>query len=135
MRNKEGRFIKGTSGNAKGRPSNSGAVAQLLIPSREDLVAAAIKMALNGDVAALKLCLERISAPVKPELPCIEILDFEFSKTPLEKADRIVNAVGTGQISVDIGERLLVAISMYYKIYEMDLLEKRIEKLEIAKNN
>lgn len=134
MRNKDGRFIKGTSGNVKGRPSNSGAVAQLLIPSREDLVAVAVEMALNGDVAALKLCLDRISAPVKPELPCIEIPEFELAITPLEKANRIVNAVGTGQMSVDLGERLLAAISMYYKIYEMDLLEKRIERLELTKN-
>lgn len=133
-RDPSGKFIKGRSGNPNGRPANAEAIRLLLAPRTEELVAVAVEMALSGDSAALKLCLERISAPVKSELPSIEIPDFELANTPLEKANRIINAVGKGQMSIEIGERFLAAISFYYKIYELDQLEKRIETLEIGKN-
>ena len=129
-RDNHGKFIKGSSGNPKGRPANSEAIRQLLEPRKEELVAKAISLALDGDTTALKLCLDRISSPLKQELSHVSIAGFDYTTGPLEKAELIFNAVSEGCISIEAAEMLLSALVTYSKIYEVIELEKRIEKLE-----
>ena len=67
--NGSGHFSKGTSGNPAGRPPGSRDRATLLMESllegeAEQLTRKAIELALAGDIATLRLCLERlISSP------------------------------------------------------------------------
>ena len=67
-------FRKGQSGNPKSRPRGSTnrrthAAAILLDGAAELLARKAVEMALAGDAAALRLCLDRIVAP-RREQPC-----------------------------------------------------------------
>lgn len=65
---KQGRFQPGVSGNAAGRPKGSRnkttlAVESLLEGQAEALTQKAIERALDGDPAALRLCLDRLAPP------------------------------------------------------------------------
>ena len=62
-----GRFVQGCSGNPAGRPRgipNPAARAALLLDDEaEALVKKAVELALAGDPAALRLCLDRVLGP------------------------------------------------------------------------
>ena len=63
------RFQKGQSGNAAGKPKGAKDIhtelRALLEPDADDLVAKAVSLALGGDTTALRICLERLIAPMK----------------------------------------------------------------------
>jgi hypothetical protein len=67
VRTADGRFAKGSSGNPAGRPpglrNHATRIAELVLDgAAEALTRKAVDLALEGDPAALRLCLERIVA-------------------------------------------------------------------------
>src|SRR5438445_13224397 len=67
-RNAHGQFLQGQSGNAAGREKGSRNRETMLAEQFLDnqslgLVQQALQLAMNGDMAALKLCMSRIIAP------------------------------------------------------------------------
>src|SRR5437773_92794 len=103
-RTRRGRFVKGLSGNPAGRAAGSRNHAtviaeQLLDCEVRSLTRKALEMALNGDAAALRLCLDRIIGP-RRERP------IRFALPPIDSAAdlhaamaAITAAVGRGDIT------------------------------------
>ena len=126
------KFKAGTSGNPAGRPKGALGKAtrwrKELEPHGEALFRVAVESALNGDMAALKLCLERISPPVKPNS---EPVVFDLTGDSLSaKAESVLQAVADGVIDCDSGRKLIGAISDLGRIIEVDQLEARLAQLE-----
>src|SRR5947209_3639179 len=81
-RAENGRIGKGKSGNPSGRPPGSRnkstlAVEQLLAGDAEEITMKAIEMAKGGNMAAVRLCLDRLfpapkQRPVQLELPILQ---------------------------------------------------------------
>lgn len=126
------KFKAGQSGNPAGRPRGALGRAtkwrMALEPHGDDLFKVAVEHALDGDMQALKLCLERISPPVKPTSDPVE---FSLrGETLSEKAESVLTAIADGVIDVTNGRLLIGAISDLGKIIEITELEKRLSQLE-----
>ncbi|NLD01307.1 MAG: hypothetical protein GX673_11100 [Gammaproteobacteria bacterium] len=131
-RTEKGTFAAGQSGNPAGRPKGAlGKVTrwrEALEPHGDELFKVAVEHALDGDMTALKLCLERISPPVKAASDPVEFA--LHGSTLAEKAESVLEAIAAGIIDVPSGRQLIGAIADLGKILEITELEKRLAQLE-----
>lgn len=128
-----GRWIPGTSGNPRGNPPGSGRLRQmreLLEPRRAELVEKVIELALSGDVAALRICMDRLAPPARAESDPVEIPELAQASTMAERALAVVSAIGEGQVSPTAGLELLNAIAALARAIEVDELAGRVKALE-----
>ena len=122
---------KGQSGNPKGRPPGQSAITKLreAIGQRApEILERMIQLALDGDVQAGKLILERYLPALKPgELATAITLP---DGTLTEQGRAVLAAVAGGQLAVSQGSQLLTAIGTLARVVEIDELTQRIEALE-----
>ena len=128
---------KGQSGNIKGRPKGAinrktRTLRMLFEGEAEDLIRKAIEKAKEGDIQALKLCLERILPPVKDipiNLDISEVID-ETASSVLAFSREVIKAVTRGEITPSEGDLIVGMLDKYGRTIEMDELDKRISSLE-----
>lgn len=128
-----GRWKPGQSGNLAGRPPGAGEVSKLRasIAARvPELLAALIDKALEGDVGAARLLLERAIAPLKAMEQTQSIVLPDGSLTAQGRA--VLSAVAGGELAPSQGAQLLAAIGSLARVTEIDELTQRIDKLEAA---
>lgn len=121
----------GQSGNPKGRPAGSGEVAKLraVIADRvPELLAAMMARALDGDVGAARLLLERAIAPLKAaeQSQALSLPDGTLT----EQGRAVLASVAAGELAPGQGAALLGAIGTLARVTEIDELARRIEVLE-----
>ena len=125
--------MKGGIREGAGRKKGSGQAAHyraMLEPYAEELIQRVVGMAKEGDMAALKLCLDRLCAPLRPTDRMITIEGMEDTKELADKGDLILANVANGGITPSEASSLLNAISSQARILEADELERRITELE-----
>lgn len=129
-------FAKGVSGNPAGRPAGSRNTATemaqaLLNGEAEALVRRCVELALDGNPAALKLCLERLvprrGRAVKLELPAME---NAADIAPAMAA--IARAVAEGELSPYDGAELSRLVESWVRVLEAADFERRLAELEAA---
>jgi hypothetical protein len=128
-------FPKGQSGNPGGRPRGSSnratrAAEMLLDGEATALTRKAVELALAGDQAALRLCLERTVAPRRERA-------VEFALPPIRSADDILaaikvvsGAVGRGAITPGEGFTLSQMIEAFLRAIDASDFENRLRQLE-----
>jgi Family of unknown function (DUF5681) len=126
------RFKKDHSGNPSGRPKGitdrRSALRELLTPYAQELIQKAVELALAGDSAALRLCLERLVPPIRAKDEPVYI--NQPGTTLTAQAQAIVHASLTGQISPREAATLLQALAIQARVTEAEELAARIEALE-----
>ena len=131
-----GRWKAGQSGNPAGRKPGTGDVAKLraVIAKRiPELLAAMMAKALEGDVGAARLLLERSIAPLKAiEQP--EALNLPDGSLT-EQGRAVLRAVAAGELASTRGAALLGAIGTLARVTEIDELAARITALEVQRGN
>lgn len=127
------KFRKGEAANPAGRPKGipdrRTALRSLLQPNSEALIQKAVELALEGDQAALRMCLDRIcptmkatAEPIKSGLPTTGKLS--------DQAAAIYKAVANGEIGTDEAGALIQVLQGQARIIEASELSARIEALE-----
>jgi hypothetical protein len=128
-------FPKGQSGNPAGRTPgtrNRSAIAAeaLLEGEAEALTRRAIERAMEGDVTALRLCLERV-------VPRRKSRALAFELPPLDRVENLSGAIGSvlqevahGRLLLDEGAALVGMMESQRKAMETIDLESRLRALE-----
>ena len=131
-------FIKGQSGNPKGKPKGVRHKASqlsyaLMEGNLEQVLETIIDRAKNGDMTACRMIIDKVlpnskDRPINLDLPPIENLDG-VGKAQAE----ILQAVSTGDITPNEGERIASIIEARRRSIETIDLEARISRLETSK--
>jgi Family of unknown function (DUF5681) len=128
-------FQKGQSGNPDGRPKGSRNATTLALETLLDgqataLTQKAIDLALTGDMAALRLCLDRILPPRKDRPVTFTLPPINSAQDAAATVSAVLAAVGNGEITpADAGE-ISKLIESYVKAFETAELAERLERLE-----
>ena len=129
------RWKPGQSGNPAGRPLGSRnkasiAVESLFLNEQERLSRKCIKLALKGNMQALKLCIERIcpvrkDTPIRVQLPRVQSVEDATKLTT-----SLIDKVTSGELTPSQGELLSRMIEKHIKVLQLNDLEARLQQLE-----
>ena len=131
-------FVKGQSGNPKGKPKGIRHTATqityaLLEGNLQEVLETVMERAKNGDMTACRMILDKVlpntkDRPIALDLPSINDLEG-VGKAQSE----ILHAVATGDITPNEGERMAAIIEARRRSIETIDLEARISQLETRK--
>jgi hypothetical protein len=132
-------FQKGQSGNPDGRPKGSRNATTLALETLLDgqanaLTQKAIDLALAGDMAALRLCLDRILPPRKDRPLTFEFPEITNAAEAAKTMAAILAAVASGEITPIEASEIGKLVDSYVRAVEATELAERIERLERMTN-
>lgn len=128
-------FKPGQSGNPNGRPKGARnavtvALEALLDNEGETLTRKAIELAAAGDMAALRLCMDRV-LPVRRDRPVTFALPPIVSAADAAAAmSSVLAAVAAGEITPADAAEVSKLIDSFVKAFEAGELAERLERLE-----
>jgi len=98
------RFKPGHSGNPNGRPKGSlnatTLAAQALLDGEAEILARkAIELAKGGDLAALRLCIDRLVPPRKDRPVPFDLPKIESARDAANAISAVLTAVSTGDLT------------------------------------
>jgi len=136
-RDQAGRWRKGASGNKAGKPRGvrhkaTLAAETLLEGEAEALSRKAVELALKGDVAALRLCLDRILPPRKDRPVCFELPKMTEVKDAVNASAAIVEAIATSELTPAEATELSKVVDSYARVLQAVEFAERLSKLEKA---
>lgn len=128
------RFQKGQSGNPAGRKPGTKTARTKLVEALDadlpDLLDATKQKALEGDMVAMRLLLERALPVRRQACEPIDLPAMKSATNLTEKAGAVLDAIASGEIPPDVGAQLMTAISTTARVAELDALTDRIREVE-----
>ena len=129
------KFKKGVSGNPSGKKPGTRhritlAMEELLNGEAGTLTRKAIELALEGDLTALRLCLDRICPPRKSRAINIQLPNTKTVIGISNAQAVVVQAVGDGTLIPEEGQILSNILEARRKSVETEELAQRIKTLE-----
>ncbi|UYG01768.1 DUF5681 domain-containing protein [Halomonas sp. LR3S48] len=132
MRDAQGRFTKGQSGNPHGRPKKADELRSLLEGDAQEVAKKVLEAAKTGDMQACRLVLERLVPAVKPAQQPVEF-DLDVDAPLADQARQILAAVAAGDLPADQAKALLDALAGVVRVVELDEVSRRLAALEEKK--
>lgn len=130
-RDASGRFTEGNPGRPRGaRHKATQAALALLDGEVEALTRKAVEMALDGDGAALRLCLERIAPPRRDAPVQFDLPRMGTARDAAKAAGAVLEAVALGDLTPTEGAHIMGLVETYRRTLETTELEARVVALE-----
>jgi hypothetical protein len=128
-------FEKGESGNPAGRPRGSRNRTALLMENllsyeAEAIGRKAVEMAIKGDMAAIRLCMDRLAPARKEESIAFELPPLEKPADSVAAAATLVAAVAEGELTPSEAAQLAKVIEVYVRAIETKVFDERLASLE-----
>ena len=113
-------FQKGQSGNPSGRPRGSRNRATILFQNlleddAEAIARKAVDMAKAGDIAAIRICMDRLAPARRTDAIAFELPPLERATDTVAAAAAIVAAVGAGDLAPSEAVDLAKVIDIYLR--------------------
>lgn len=130
-RNSDGTFAAGNPGKPKGTRHKATRAALALLEGEADaLTRRAIQAALDGDMTALRLCIERIAPPRKDVPVQFELPGMHMARDAAQAAGAVLTAVADGELTPAEGAHVMALVETYRRTLETTDLEARVLALE-----
>jgi hypothetical protein len=128
-------FQKGESGNPAGRPRGARnrttiLLQKLLEDDGEALARKAIDLAKGGDLAALRMCMDRLMPARKHEPVAFELPQLDTAADTVTAAATIVAAVAAGELTPSEAADIAKVVDIYVRALATQGFEERLAKLE-----
>jgi hypothetical protein len=128
-------FVRGSSGNPKGRPKGSRnkatlAIEMMLEGEADAITRKVIDLALAGDMTAIRLCLERLVPPRRDRLVAFELPEIETASDAQKASSAALAACADGALTPDEAMNVMSLISAHTRIIETVDLDARLRALE-----
>jgi hypothetical protein len=133
--NPAGRYQKGQSGNPKGRPpgvrNKATEAAELLLDGEaEALTRKALELALGGDFAALRFCLDRIVPRRRGRAVQLDVPPVRGAADLGKTMAAITSAATGGAITPSEAAELARVVEIFVRAVEASDFERRLQHLE-----
>jgi hypothetical protein len=128
------KFEKGQSGNPAGRPPGSRNKATILAEAMfqgeaETIIRMAIDKAKEGDITAIRLCLERVFPRLRDRATIFDLPPIHGAPEALAALTSIVEGVRGGELTAAEGCKLSKLVDHYVRALEAKDFEQRLEML------
>lgn len=131
-RRANGQFAPGCSGNPSGKPRQAiTALREQLAEGAEDVARSVLEAAKDGDMAAARLVLERVSPPLRAASQPVGV-EIPDTATPLQLAECFIRSAASGDLPADIASQLVTAVGGLVRVEEIEELRERLTALERA---
>lgn len=124
-------FERGNPGRRPGaRHKTTRAIEELMEGEHEALTRKAIEKALEGDMVALRLCLDRIAPPRKDSPVSMALPAVRTAEEAVGASVAVLEAMASGELTPDEAGRIMALLVAHKSLVEAGDLEKRIQTLE-----
>src|SRR6478672_5753669 len=128
-------FEKGQSGNPAGRPRGSRsratmALQDMLARDAESIARTAINLAKHGNIAALRICMDRLLPPRRHEPVTLDLPALDKVADTVAATSAIVAAVAAGDLTAAEAADLAKVVDVHVQALATAAFEARLARLE-----